>query len=110
MANITPTETETNDKGVVIAWPGATSGDVGLAVQVLRFGEMTHSAVGTFTTVTWQGSNDGGTTWGALGAGATDTVSGTITRLPEHPMLVRPSFTTLGGATIAYLTGARQYY
>lgn len=110
MANITPVETETNDKGVVISWPGATTGDVGLAVQVLRFGEMTHSAVGTFTTVTWQGSNDGGTTWATIGAGHTDTTTGVITRLPEHPMLVRPVFTTIAAATVAYLTGARQYY
>lgn len=111
MATIHSAAVETNDKGVVISWgPTSNSGDVGDGVSVLGFSEMVHGAIGTFTTVTWQCSLDGGTTWGAIGAGITDTVSGTGTRLAEHPFLVRPVFTTLTGATTAYLACSKAYY
>lgn len=110
MVTILPQTNDTSDKGLVISWPGANSGDVGQGISTLAYGEMTHGSIGTFTTVTWKCSLDGGTTWAAIGAGHTDTVSGASTRMAEHPYLVRPEFTTIGGATTAYLTIARAYY
>lgn len=108
MATVNPTQVD-QDKHVVISWTGAGS-DVGAAVQVPQFGELTIQAVGNGTSVTLQGSNDGGTTWGALGAGVTATVAGNaITRVAEHPALIRPSFTG-GTATTLYLSAAKQSY
>jgi hypothetical protein len=111
MVTIQPATNETNDKGVVYSWTSANQGDVGAPVSVLSFGEMTHASIGSsFTTITWQGSVDGGTTWATIGAGHTDSVTGVSTRMAEHPYLVRPVFTTIAASVTAYLTAARQYY
>lgn len=111
MAIILPATNETNDKGVVYSWTSAAQGDVGAAISVLSFGELTHGSIGaSFTTITWQGSLDGGTTWATIGAGHTDTVTGVSTRMAEHPYLVRPVFTTIAASVTAYLAASRQYY
>lgn len=111
MAVIKATTVETNNKGIVFAWASAAQGDTGEPIQVLEFGEMTHGSVGaSFTTITWQGSMDGGTTWAAIGAGHTDTVSGASTRMAEHPYLVRPVFTTIAATVSAYLACSRAFY
>lgn len=110
MAVIKALTVETQNKGIVFSWLAVAQGDTGEPIQVLEFGEMTHASIGTFTTVTWQGSMDGGTTWANIGAGITDTTTGVAARLAEHPYLVRPVFTTIGGATTAYLACSRAFY
>lgn len=102
-------QVDTNEKGVVISWVGADT-NVGQSVNVMGFGELTMQSVGNGTTVALQGSNDGGTTWGSIGAGITSTVSGNaVIRVVEHPALVRPVFTG-GTVTTFYLSAARAYY
>lgn len=102
-------QVDNNAQGLTISWTGADT-NVGLGLNVQGFGELTMQAVGNGTTVALQGSNDGGTTWGALGGGVTATVSGNaITRVAEHPAMVRPVFTG-GTVTTFYLSAAKQYY
>lgn len=97
------------EKGVIVSWVGAGA-DVGAPLNVQPYGELTMQAVGDGTTVALQGSNDGGTTWGAIGGGITATVAGNaVTRVVEHPALVRPVFTG-GAATTFYLSGAKAFY
>lgn len=110
MAVIKALTVDTQNKGIVFSWLAVAQGDTGEPIQVMEFGELTHGSVGTFTTVTWQASMDGGTTWAAVGAGHTDTVPGAATRMAEHPYLVRPVFTTIGGTTTAYLACSRAFY
>lgn len=77
----------------VITWPTMAATDVGSAVDAAKYGEISVQAIGDATSVAMQGSNDAGTTWAALGAGATLTVTaGTspVTRIAEHPMFIRP--------------------
>lgn len=106
---VASTMVDTNEKGVIITWTGADTND-GTPVATLGFGELTIQAVGDGTSVALKGSNDGGTTWGLLGAGVTATVSGNaITRVAEHPALVKPVFTG-GTSTKFILSAAKKSY
>lgn len=109
MLTVQATLVDDNTRGVVYKWTGADTND-GQGVSVTEFGELTIQSVGDGTTVALQGSNDGGTTWGVIGAGITSTVAGNaVTRVAEHPKLVKPVFTG-GTATSFYLSGARAFY
>lgn len=109
MTTVQPTMVESNDKGVTITWTGATT-DVGAPVDLRPYGELTMQSVGDGTTVALTGSNDGGTTYGAIGAGITSTVAGNaVTRIVEHPALVRPTFTG-GTSTKFIISAAKQFY
>ncbi len=106
---VQPVMVESNDKGVTITWTGADT-NVGAPVDLRPYGELTMQAVGDGTTVALTGSNDGGTTYGTIGAGYTATVSGNaITRIVEHPGLVRPTFTG-GSATKFIISASKQFY
>lgn len=110
MANITPKQIQGLEPYVYVQWLAGADTDVGLGVNTAEWGELTAQAVGDATSVTMQGSNDGGTTWAALGAGVSLAVSaGTspVTRIAEHPLLMRPKF--VGGTnTAVYLSMGRR--
>lgn len=109
MTTVNAKMVDTNEKGVVVQWTGADT-NTGTPVATLGFTEITVQSVGDGTSVTMQGSNDGGTTWGALGSGVSSTVSGNaITRIAEHPALIRPLFVG-GTSTVVYLSAAKQAY
>lgn len=81
-------------------WAGLLNGDTGRAVAVGGATKIALQAKGTFGaggTVTWQGSMDG-TTWGAMGAGVTQTDS-RIINLLERPEFIRPNVTAGDGTT-----------
>lgn len=85
------------------SWAGLlqSSSDTGAPVDVSRYNKICVQVKGTFGaggTVTWQGSFDGGTTWGALGAGVTSTDT-KVTNILERPALIRPNVTGGDGTT-----------
>jgi len=66
MATIQPTIDRDTVPGAVLAtWADLATGDVGAGVPVAYSADLTGQASGTFggATITWEGSNDGGTTW-----------------------------------------------
>lgn len=85
-----------------IKWEGLTNGDTGAPVRVSNWQDRSFQAVGTFdtSTVTIQGSNDGGTTWATLrdpsGTDLTFAAAG-LKQVLEIVDLIRPS--VAGGAS-----------
>lgn len=96
MATITPV-VETLAKGMVkVTWEGLTENDTAAAVPLGAFNEKCVQVLGTFgsSTVIFEGSNDGGTTFAGLNDHATDAISFTsagIAQVLETPEYVRPS-------------------
>jgi len=84
--------------------------DVGNGVDIAMAGEVSVQAVGDATTISIEGSNDGGTTWSTLGAGVTLTIASgktPVTRIAEHPGLLRPNVTG-GTNTAVWLVWSRK--
>lgn len=88
-------------------WAGLLNTDDGQGVEAASLASISVQVVGTFGVggeVTWEGSNDGGTTWVALrfqdaqslAAKATDS---TIIAVAERPLLIRPRVTAGDGTT-----------
>lgn len=95
---------------VTVKWPAMAASDVGSGVDMGQAGEISVYAVGDATTVSMEGSNDGGTTWATLGAGVTLTIATgktPVTRIAEHPGLIRPNVTG-GTSTAVWLVYGRK--
>ncbi len=74
------------DSIVTMSWIGLLNGDTGAAVLITKFADKTVQVVGAFGTggtVVMQGSNDGGTTWGAL-----SDLQGVLTAIQDNDPLV----------------------
>lgn len=86
----------------VVKWEGLTNGDTGSGVRVANWQDRSIQALGTFdtSTLTIQGSNDGGTTWATLrdpsGTALTFDAAG-LKQVLEICDLIRPS--CAGGAS-----------
>ena len=85
----------------VISWTGLTNGDTGEAVRVSHWQDRSIQAIGTFdtSTLTIQGSNDGGTTWATLrdpSSTALTFAAAGLKQVLEIVDLIRPS--SSGGA------------
>ena len=86
-------------------WEGLLNGDTGTPVQLPNFSDKSLQAIGTFGaggTVTIQGSNDQGTTFGALHRfDATDlTLTDSEPGAPvENTLQIRPNVTAGDGTT-----------
>lgn len=115
MATIAAVHVQRDDLSEVVTWTdlvNATS-DVGNKVAIPQCRDISVQAFGTnATTVVIQGSNDG-TNWNNLGSGLTLTIGATgsspVTRVPEHPLFIRPSTPSAGVNTDVVLvaTGCR---
>lgn len=76
-----------------VTWLAMADTNDGAGVDAAKYGEMAVQAIGDATSITMQGSNDGGTTWSALGAGVSLVIAAgktPVTRIAEHPGLIRP--------------------
>jgi hypothetical protein len=107
----TAVRTEVLDGTILYKWTGlvGASADPGNAVQ-LPDGALTVTVgcagISGGGVITWQGSMDGGTTWGGLHdvVGVVLTQSdATIKMMAERPLLVRP-LSSVGGTQDAYLS------
>jgi len=95
-------------KGVYrVFWDGLAAGDSGSGVAVAALADKTVQVLGTFggTTITIEGSNDGGTTWNTLndtrGEGNGLSITSADTRqVLENPRLIRPLSTGGAGANV----------
>lgn len=88
----------------LFTWTGVPNGDVGAAIEVVDFADLTVTLSGTFGTggsVTFKGSNDG-TNYFALtdpqGNAITKTAGG-IESVTETPRYLRPEITAGDGTT-----------
>lgn len=78
-------------------WAGLANGDVGAGISSSILADKTVQVNGTFGaggTVSIQGSNNGGTTWGTVhdpGGTALTLTDGTLKTCLENPDMIRPS-------------------
>lgn len=92
-----------NENGTaVVTWANLDNGDTGAPVDVSRWPELSVQKTAGAGTIALQGSNDN-STWGALGAGIAP--DGTIKRVPEHPLYLRPSATVADDNTVVLVAG-----
>ncbi len=92
MAVIDATVVPQDDKTVIITWTGIGNADTGTPVNVARFEGLSVQAAGTFAsgTVTMEGSNDGGSNYGALDGGVTLTDE-TVKAITTPSQVLRPN-------------------
>ena len=80
----------------LVVWEGLLDGDDGAGVALARYADKSVQAVGDFVTagaIALQGSNDGGTTWGAINDPQGSPISLTnsdMVLISESPLLIRP--------------------
>lgn len=87
--------------GVMVAtWADLDAGDTGSPVLLPPYSEVSVQRTAGAGTIAMQGSNDG-TTYGALGAGVAP--DGTIKRVAEHPLYIRPSASVSDDNTVVMI-------
>lgn len=85
------------DGTTIATWADVDAGDTGKPVMVAGHRELAVQRTAGAGTITMEGSNDG-TLFGALGAGVS--ADGTIKRIAEHPLFLRPSAAAASNNTI----------
>lgn len=95
----------TNDAVLTVAWTGLLNGDTGAPVEIAKYPDKTIQVVGDFGTggtITMEGSNDGGTTWGVLHdpQGADFAIQNNEPQvIAESPLQLRPDVSAGNGST-----------
>ncbi len=95
----------TNDGVFVASWTGLLNTDTGVGIGMAKFPDKTVQVVGPFGTggtVTIEGSNDGGTTWGVLHdpQGVDIAIQDSLPIvIAESPLLMRPDVSAGDGST-----------
>ena len=101
--------TKLGDGTIELKWEGLLNGDTGAWAHFARYPDKTMQVIGTFSiggTCTLEGSNDAGTTAGAVhdaqGAAIAPSVGATendVAVLAESPQALRPNITAGDGST-----------
>lgn len=110
---VNPVTVDSNTNGgIMFTWTSVSAGgDTGAPVDSRDFNNLTVGAQGGAGSVTWQGSNDGGTTWIGLTSLSTAQTVGTATlaAIAERPGLIRPLFSAASGV-VATMSAQKAWY
>lgn len=96
---------------VLVEWTALSGTENGQAAELTRYPDKSVQTVGTFTSITIQGSMDG-TNWATLhdvsGADLVFTSAG-LRQILENPRYIRPSGNTVTGGATVRITGVSNW-